>query len=407
MADGALTTAPTRRRSRLPTAVRIGVIYLLARVVTTAFFFVAAAFSGPTSRFGPEPNVVDLLARWDGQWYWLTALNGYPADLPLTESGLIAENTWAFMPIYAYLALAVGTVVGHWVVGAIIVAVVAGYLSCLVLYRLLRLKLDRTAATWAVVFYASGPLAALFQVAYAESLFLLWLFLALLCVLRRRFGGLYLFIPLMAFTRPGVLAFAFFLGVYGLWRLARRRIDPLAGREVVHIAAAAVLAAALGFAWQWIAGVVTGDPQAYLATELAWRRNWIVNASGGFMPFDGFAQGTAFWFDLWGWGETVGYLALAASVVIVVAVLLFEPHVKLLGVELRLWTASYLLYLLAVFFPQSSLFRLLLPVSPLVGALAAPRSTVWRVTVLCVGLVGQWWWIYNMYALGNTIWQIP
>jgi hypothetical protein len=41
-----------------------------------------------------------------------------------------------------------------------------------------------------------------------------------------------------------------------------------------------------------------------------------------------------------------------------------------LGLELRLWLASYLLYLLAVFFPQSSTFRLLLPLFALAGALA-------------------------------------
>jgi hypothetical protein len=60
-----------------------------------------------------------------------------------------------------------------------------------------------------------------------------------------------------------------------------------------------------------------------------------------------------------------------------------------------------------VFFPQSSLFRLLVPVSPLFGALAVPRSTAWRVGVLMACLAGQWWWIYSMYALANTYYQIP
>ena len=31
-----------------------------------------------------------------------------------------------------------------------------------------------------------------------------------------------------------------------------------------------------------------------------------------------------------------------------------------------------------------------------------PRSTAWRIGVLAACLLGQWWWIYNMYALGNT-----
>ena len=53
-------------------------------------------------------------------------------------------------------------------------------------------------------------------------------------------------------------------------------------------------------------------------------------------------------------------------------------------------------------------FGLLLPLSPLWGAFAVSRSPVWRGGVLAACLVGQWWWIYNMYALANTaFWTIP
>ena len=51
--------------------------------------------------------------------------------------------------------------------------------------------------------------------------------------------------------------------------------------------------------------------------------------------------------------------------------------------------------------------ELLLPLSPMWGAVAMPRSKIWRIGVLAACLLGQWWWIYNMYALGNTYWQIP
>ena len=89
-----------------------------------------------------------------------------------------------------------------------------------------------------------------------------------------------------------------------------------------------------GFSWQVIAGVVTGDSGAYLATELAWRRNWIGDTGAGFLPFDGFVQGAGFWFESWGLGAVTGYIVLAASVAGVAALLLFEPHVRRLGVEL-------------------------------------------------------------------------
>ena len=87
---------------------------------------------------------------------------------------------------------------------------------------------------WAVAFFAAGPLAALFQLGYAESLAMLWLFLALWCVMRRRYAWLYALIPLMAFTRPGVLAFALFLGLFGVWRWFQRGREPLSTREIVQ-----------------------------------------------------------------------------------------------------------------------------------------------------------------------------
>ncbi len=410
MAGESLTAPPAERSAwgRIPGAVRVGIVYFAARVVTTAFLLAAAALSGFDSRFGPEARLGDFVLGWDSRWYWIVAEVGYPSTLPLTESGAVAENQWAFMPIYAYLANAVSQAFGgQWVVGAFLVSIVAGYAASFVLYRMMRERMDPTAAMWAVAFFAAGPLAALFQVGYAEALFLVWLLLALWCVMRRRYVWLYALIQLMAFTRPGVLAFALFLGLFGIWRWISRARESLRGSEIAHIVALGALAVACGFAWQLLAGWATGDAGAYLATELAWRRNW-VTGEPAFAPFEGFVSGVAYWFGtMWGMTPEIGYVVLAASVSAIAALLLFEPHVRRLGVEVRLWSASYLVYLLLVFFPQSSIFRLLVPLSPLWGAVAMPRSTVWRVGVLIAGLVGQWWWIYNMYGLGNTIWQVP
>ncbi len=407
MAERSLTAAAPARLGFAAVALRVALIYVGARVITTVFLLVAAELSGFDSRFGPEARLGDLVLGWDSRWYWIVAETGYPSELPRTDSGAVAENQWAFMPVYAYLAKIVGMPFGQWVVGAFIVSIVAGYGASVALYHLLRERIDATAAMWAVAFFAAGPLAALFQVGYAESLFLFWLFLALWCVVRRRYAWLYLLIPLMGYTRPGILAFALFLALFGIWRFFTRAREPLAAREVVHIVALGLLAVAVGFSWQLLAGWVTGEGSAYLATELAWRRNWIPGEAE-FFPLEGFVSASAFWFGtVWGLSPALGYVVLAASVLAVAALLLFVPQVKRLGVEVRLWSASYLVYLLLVFFPQSSIFRLLVPLSPLWGAVAAPRSTVWRAGVLIACLVGQWWWIYNMYALGNAIWQIP
>lgn len=388
-------------------ALRIALIYAVARLITTAFLLIAAELSGFESRFGPDAQLADLVLGWDARWYWIVAETGYPTELPRTDSGAVAENQWAFMPIYAYLAKLVGTPFGHWGVGAFLVSLAAGYAASVVLFHLLREKIDASAAMWAVVFFAAGPLAALFQVGYAEPLFLLWLFLSLWCLMRRRYAWLYLLIPLMGFTRPGVLAFALFLALFGVWRFRDRGREPLTTREVLHIVLLGLLAVVVGFAWQLLAGWVTGEPGAYLATELAWRRNWIPGEAA-FVPFDGFVSASAFWFgSVWGLPAELGYFALAFGIIAIAGALLAVPQVRRLGMEIRLWSASYVLYLLLVFFPQSSIFRLLLPLSPLWGAVALPRSTPWRAGVLTLCLLGQWWWIYNMYALGNAIWQIP
>lgn len=405
MADVALTLA--RRWAQLPLALRIALIYLAARAVTTGLMIGAATQSTSLSRFGADPGLVDFVLGWDAQWYWLVAEEGYPSTLPRTDSGEVAENAWAFMPVFAYAAKLLGMPFGSWGVGAFLLSFVAGYLACLALHRLLRDRVGRSAAMWAVVFFASGPLAAMFQVGYAETLFLLLLFLALDLTVRRRYVWLYAVVPVMAFTRPGVLAFALFLGLHGILRWFRRGQEPLRGPDVAHIIALGALATACGFAWQAIAGLATGDPGAYLATELSWRRNWIAGGETGFVPFEGWVQAAQFWFAQWGLPAALGPVILVVLVGAAAAALLVVPQVRRLGPDLRLWSASYLLYLLAVFFPQSSTFRLLLPLSPLWGAVAVPRSRMWRIGVLAACLIGQWAWIHHMYALGNTFWQVP
>lgn len=389
-------------------AVRVAVIYLLARLVTTGMMVAAAAMSTAQSRFGEDATVFSLAMGWDAQWYWSVAVDGYPSVLPTSPDGVVEQNAWAFMPLFPWVATVLSLLFGgSYPAGALVLSLVAGYLACLALYVLLAGRIDRVANMWAVALFSAGPLAAMFQVGYAEGLFALWLFLALIAVQRRSWWWLYALIPLMGYTRPGILAFSLMLALYGIWRFFNRRTDPLPVRDVVHIVLLGLLAAAVGFSWQIIAGVVTGDPSAYMETELSWRRGWTGAVDAGFVPVEGFLQAIDVWFGIWGIPAWIGFVGLVVVVVAIAAVLVRGRSVRMLGMEVRLWSASYLVYLLLVFFPQSSIFRLLFPLAPLYGALAAPRSTAWRAGLLLAGLVAQWWWIYNMYALGNQYYQIP
>lgn len=404
MVDGRLSTA-LRGWARVPVIGRIALIYATARLVTTGFFLLASGFATPLSRFGTAPGLRDYVLGWDAQWYWWVAVNGYPHTLPLTESGQVAENAWAFLPVYPYASAAVGF--GDWAVGAVVVSLVSGFLACLVLHRLLRARIGASAAMWAVVFFSAGPLAAMFQVGYAESLFTLLLLLALDLVSRRRYAWLYAVLPVMGFTRPGILAFALFLGLHGIVRWVRRDREPLPVRHIVHIVALGALSVVVGFAWQVIAGAVTGNPSAYLSTELAWRRNWLIDPSTAFLPFEGFVRGAQFWAVQWGLPGWVGWLLLLVLVAGAAVLLLRSPSVRRLGSDIRMWSGSYLLYLLAVFFPQSSTLRLLMPLTPLWGALAVPRSRGYRWGMLGLCLLAQWLWILSMYGLAATFYQVP
>ncbi len=386
---------------------QVAAIYLVARVVTLTILFIGASASGPLSRFGAAATVGDFILGWDANWYWIVADVGYPSDLPMTDDGRPMENAWAFMPVYAYLAKIVSLPFGSWVVGAAIVSLAAGFGASYALYLLMRTRLTETQSLWAVVFFANGPLAALFHVGYAEALFLFFLLMALYVLVTRQFAWLYLLIPLMGYTRPGVLAFSLMLALYGIWRWFRRRRDPLPLTHINHIIAAGLLAAVVGLSWPVIAGIAMGDPTAYLQTELSWRRNWLPDSAPHFLPFDGWILGLNFWFGQWQIPAVLGWVLFGLLVAGTIWLLVRARAVRALGMEVRLFSASYLLYLVAVFFPQSSTLRLLVPLAPLWGAPAQIKPLWGRIAVLVGCLIYQFIWIFEMYAYGNAITRIP
>ena len=108
-------------------------------------------------------------------------------------------------------------------------------------------------------------------------------------------------------------------------------------------------------------------------------------------------------------GPVVAVCALSDLVLIVAGFFaaLFTPVVRRLGVDLRFWIASYALYLLAVFFPQSSTFRLLVPLFPALGALAQPRSRWYRVVLVVVFIAGQAAWVHIAWWVDGYDWTPP
>jgi hypothetical protein len=403
----AATTAP-ERASRLPWWGAALAIFAASRVVTTLLFLWVWSLATPRSRAGAHPSFLDLVSAWDGQWYWLIAENGYPSELPLTPSGTVDTNQWAFLPVYPYLAKTLGLGLGDWRVPALVLSVAAGFGAAVLLAALLLPRIGRSRALFSVALLSCSPLAFMFQTTYAESLALMLLLAALLLVDRARYLAAIPVALVLAFTRPGILALALAVGLQVVLRFvrARRGGPPLPGSELAGGLLLAVVCAVAGFAWTGIAALATGRLDAYFATESAWRALWMPDSS--ITLFEPWLFAAHFWAERVVGSGAATWVAPVLLVALVVgfAVLLLSPWVRRLGDTIRLWAASYALYLLAVFFPQSSVFRLLMPMAPLAGAIT-PRSWSARAAVLVGSLGLQALWLWVCYGPVQDYWTVP
>ncbi|MGV8895474.1 MAG: hypothetical protein ACOH10_12785 [Rhodoglobus sp.] len=408
MADRALTL--TARYRRTPWWVKVIVIFAASRVITTAIMLWFAARQETNAWTAARPNYFDFAAIWDGHWYYIISVVGYPTSLPLTAEGNVAENAWAFMPAYPAVVRLFMELTGQsFSVVAVFVSVGFALAAALMFYKLMRLVVPASTALFAVVLFCVAPLSPILQVTYAEPMHLLLLTLALYLLIRRSYWMLIPVIAVMSLTRPSGLAFALtmLLHVAHRWWMQRPQVrnrQAFPVRERVASIAVGLFSAFCGVAWPLIAWGVTGSPEAYTRTELAWRAAYI--GYGELVPFTAWVSATNFWAPWFGMPQPVLLLLL----VIVVAgffALLVSPWSRRIGVDLRLWIVSYSLYLLAVFFPQSSIFRLLVPLFPALGLLALPKSKTYRVLLVALCIVGQVAWVDIGWWVDGVDWTPP
>ncbi|WP_186317562.1 hypothetical protein [Curtobacterium sp. 9128] len=362
------------------------VIWAGSRIVSTvllATMYVVATASGwHFASYRRDPTFFTFSGSWDASFYRTIAEHGYPGTLPTDGGGHVLPNPWAFLPVFPALVRALSTLTGgsFWVVG-VVVATLAGAGACVVLYRLVLAVGCSHRARWATALFAFAPTGFLLQVAYAESTFLLLLFGALLALVRRRYWLVALLGTVAAFTKPGVLALAVAVAVHLVvrWVRSARDREPFPWRDRIAVIVAGLVVAAAGLAWPVVASTVTGRPDAYLDTELSW---WV-----GFVGRQHFAPLTP-WFVMAGrWLGPVGIVLVVA--VLAGAVWFFRRRdVRALGPEVLGFAASYVLYLVAVFLPQQSLPRLLMPTAPLLGSdvfvRTRRRATAWLVLGVCL-----------------------
>ncbi|MGP3535360.1 hypothetical protein ACTU3I_11250 [Microbacterium sp. RD1] len=377
---------------------RIVGLWATARAINLAllfgFFQIARAARWG---FGPDDEHVrgflDFLTGWDADRYGQIAQLGYPDRLPVNEFGDIMPNNWAFLPVFPFLTRFLHDATGlPWQLVAVGISLAAGLGATWMLFVLLRRVTTPRAAWWGVTFFSFAPLSFIYVVGYSEGLALLLTFAALILAIDRRYLWIAPLGVIAAFTRPGALALALALGIVFVTRMLRHRSDPFLPREMVGLLVAGLSTATAGLAWTVIAERRTGVEGAYIRTELGW---WIGSVGNGpFIPFTP-------WFRQA--GTHLGAVGIALVIVLVVAfaLLLWSRPVRRLGLVVVAYAASYGLYLFAVFLPQGSTFRLLVPLSPLLGderLSATPRR---RVALLVGCIVLQVFAVWSLWAINH------
>ncbi|GAA1439786.1 hypothetical protein GCM10009617_05000 [Leifsonia poae] len=373
-------------------------IFLASRVFTTTLmltlFLTASAGDWSFASSRADPTFFTFSGSWDASFYRQIAEMGYPSSIPTDGSGNVVPNAWAFLPLFPWIVSGVMFVTGlAFYQAGVIVATLFGAAAALVLYRLVASRVGATSGLWTAVFFCFGPLSFILQVAYAESMFFFLLFASLWAIMSRRYWWV---IPLgvaAAFTKPGELALPLTIGILFIVRLVQQRGggEAFRWRERVAMIVTAGVTAVAGLAWPLIASAVTGFPGAYLQTELSW---WT-----GFVGRVAFVPMTPWFLFTWRYASVIGAVLVVAAIVGYVW-LLRRPSIRALGTEVVAFAASYALYLFAVFLPQESLFRLLMPLYPLAGARGLTHNRRARMTVLITGIALQPVAIFLLWFLG-------
>ncbi|WP_298228769.1 hypothetical protein [Gryllotalpicola sp.] len=319
-------------------------------------------------------NFFTFSGLWDGEHYNYIFNHGYPVHPPVDGTGAIAPNPWAFLPVYPLVVkgLSVVTGFGFFSLGTVF-SMVCGLGAAIALYFLVHDRAGHKTAQFVTALFAFGPLGFLLQTTYAESLFFLLMFSAMLLFQRERYWLMTIPASIAAFTRPGEVALAaavLIVFCVKWWRahFALERVE-FPWRQRIAMIAAGLITFVTGMAWPVVGSIVTGLPGLYMSTELSWRVDLI-----GYAPFVPFAAP----FEFFGRYTGAFGVVFAAAAVAGFAYWLFRRRLRRLGMPMLATVGSYALYLFAVVTPTQSFLRLCMPLIPMFADPAIALSAKWR-----------------------------
>jgi hypothetical protein len=388
-------------------------IYAVTRIINAVMMVAASAHQMPIEQFrssggnyfttgaGTAPGgYLSIATNWDAQWYWEIAANGYPHELPTNHSGDIGANPWAFYPMYPMTVRLVMWLTGAtFPVAAVAVSLLCGAIGMLILYRIVARRHGALGGNLAVLSVSTFICAPVFQIGYSEGLAFMLALAVLLSILRRRYVWSAALILLLGLTRgvAAALVLALLLYLVHLWRRHQ-----LSKRDGIALFLLACWSLAVGAAWAVAVGWVTGTPNAYRLTQQAWMHNVDV------LPVLAFVRHNA---DVPG-----GYLGATVIALVWTALLVWLVTWRQDEPLLKAWSASYVLYLLALLDWAWSNVRYFLLTPPVLWPLLGPLNVGTddrrqRIVVAgALGIVGlglQWWWIRYCLVVSPELAQVP
>ena len=214
------------QHSSIPHRLQVLAVWAIASLIGLLIFNLGGLDTPQTYWSAAKPSYLQHVAFWDSEWYYRVATQGYPdsTSLPIGQDGRVGQNTWAFMPIYAYLSGGLAKLLSaNYYTCAVVVAWLGSALAALGLDAWMRPRVGKAASLLGVaIFFTCGP-AIILQLPYAESLGLALVAIGFAVLAKRRFAWAMVVFVLAAFTRPIGVPLGAALGLWWVWEELRAR----------------------------------------------------------------------------------------------------------------------------------------------------------------------------------------
>jgi len=259
---------------------------LLLAILVKILYAVAGYYWLPSQDKGLN-QLLQLQQRNDSEWYKQIAVNGYPRvnnsrELGYTDSNTVKQSSWAFFPLYPAVNRATMELFSCSYDAA---ATATGFLFSLLLfvgfYLLARSRLDDAKAAFqATSIFILFPFHYYFSMHYTESLYLMLLIYAFLCIEWRQYAVLFVLLFLLPLSRPNGLVvalplFVFMLEKEGILHGFRLKIIALFQWEFIKKALPFL---AIPLAWILFAGyqhALTGEYFAFSKAQAGWNKKFM------------------------------------------------------------------------------------------------------------------------------------